>query len=112
MSHGWRDFLRRFHPEGIPWPGSALYNVLSQTEVFSKHYDLVAGHVGSYCGAGSTLLDIGTGPGWLLLALHRSVPELKLVGVDISPAMVAAARENMKRARLFEGHRDTMRPGS
>jgi SAM-dependent methyltransferase len=97
MSTCWRDLLRRFHPEGIPWPGSVLYNAISQTEVFIRHYALVADHVGMYCCAGS-ILDIGTGPGWLLVALQRSLPELDLVGVDISPAMVAAARENMKRA--------------
>jgi ubiquinone/menaquinone biosynthesis C-methylase UbiE len=97
MSTWWRDFLRRFHPEGIPWPGSVLYNAISQTEVFNRHYALVADHVGLYCRAGS-ILDVGTGPGWLLVALRRSLPALDLVGVDISPAMVATARENMKRA--------------
>jgi len=43
-------------------------------------------------------LDIGTGPGRLLVALRRSSPELELVGVDISPAMVTTARKNMKKA--------------
>ncbi|NTU48957.1 MAG: class I SAM-dependent methyltransferase [Syntrophobacteraceae bacterium] len=38
-------------------------------------------------------MDIGTGPGWLLVALRRSLPELELVGVDISPAMAATAQE-------------------
>lgn len=97
MSNWWRDFLRRWHPEGIPWPGSALYNALSQTEIFSRHYALVADHVGLYCRAGS-ILDIGTGPGWLLVSLRRSLPKLRLVGMDISSAMVATAQENMKRA--------------
>jgi ubiquinone/menaquinone biosynthesis C-methylase UbiE len=97
MSTLWRDFLRRFHPEGIPWPGSVIYNAISQTEVFSRHYALVADHVGLYCRAGS-ILDIGTGPGWLLVALRRSLPELGLVGMDISPAMVATARQNVKKA--------------
>jgi ubiquinone/menaquinone biosynthesis C-methylase UbiE len=32
------------------------------------------------------------------VALRRSLPELELVGVDISPAMVATAQENIKRA--------------
>jgi ubiquinone/menaquinone biosynthesis C-methylase UbiE len=97
MSDRWRRFLRRVHVEGIPWPGSVLYNAVSRTEVFRKHYALVADHVGSFRRTGS-LLDIGTGPGWLLLALRRSLPEMRLVGVDISPAMVATARENMKKA--------------
>jgi SAM-dependent methyltransferase len=97
MSTWWRNVLRRWHPEGIPWPGSVLYNALSQTSVFHKHYALVAEHVRSFCREGS-ILDIGTGPGWLLAALHRSQPELQLVGIDISPAMVDTARANMKKA--------------
>ena len=97
MSTWWRDVLCRWHPEGIPWPGSVFYNAISQAAIFSRHYALVADHVGSYCRAGA-ILDIGTGPGWLLVALRRSLPGLELVGVDISPAMVAVARANMKRA--------------
>jgi SAM-dependent methyltransferase len=97
MSNWWRDFLRRWHAEGIPWPGSVLYNVISQTEIFSRHYALVSDHVGLYCCAGS-ILDIGTGPGWLLVAMRRSLSQLELAGVDISPAMVATAKENMKKA--------------
>lgn len=95
MNSWWQGFLRRFHPEGIPWPGSVLYNAFSQTAIFKRHYQLVADHVGQYCRSGS-ILDVGTGPGWILPALRQSQPELQLVGVDISPAMVATARNNMQ----------------
>lgn len=94
MSSRYRDFLRRFHPEGIPWPGTVLYNALSQTRIFRRHYTLVADHVGLYCRSG-TILDIGTGPGWLLVALRRSLSGTELVGVDISPAMAAVAHRNI-----------------
>lgn len=40
--------IRRFHPEGIPWPGSALYNALSGTSIFLRHYELVAHDVAQY----------------------------------------------------------------
>jgi SAM-dependent methyltransferase len=96
MSTRWRDFLRRWHPEGIPWPGSVFYNAISQTEVFRRHYELVAEHVATHCPAGR-ILDIGTGPGWLLVTLRQLRQELELAGVDISPAMVATARQNMAR---------------
>ena len=96
MSTRWRDLLRRWHPEGIPWPGTVLYNAISRTEVFRRHYELVAEHVTRYCCAGR-ILDIGTGPGCLLVALQQLLPELELAGVDISPAMVATAQRNMAR---------------
>ena len=88
---------RRIHPEGIPWPASALYNAVSKTSIFQRHYQLVADDILSSCSPGS-LLDIGTGPGWLLVHLHRQRPDAQLAGVDISPAMVSRARENLARA--------------
>jgi ubiquinone/menaquinone biosynthesis C-methylase UbiE len=40
------------------------------------------------------LLDIGTGPGRLLSKLHQKSPQMRLVGIDSSPAMVTKAKEN------------------
>lgn len=97
MITSWRKHLRRWHPEGIPWPGSILYNALSQAGIFQRHYQLVADDLVQYCRRGR-VLDIGTGPGWLLLALHRALPEIEAVGVDISAAMVAVARKNLAQA--------------
>lgn len=42
------------------------------------------------------LLDIGTGHGRLLLEVHRLNPRLELFGLDISPAMIEVARQNLK----------------
>lgn len=41
------------------------------------------------------LLDIGTGPGRLLLEVHRLNPRVELFGLDISPAMIDVARRNL-----------------
>ncbi|MER5215293.1 class I SAM-dependent methyltransferase [Streptomyces sp. NPDC002838] len=42
--------------------------------------------------AGGAVLDIGTGPGHLLLAAARRRPDLALHGLDIAPSMVRRAR--------------------
>lgn len=42
------------------------------------------------------LLDIGMGPGKLLAEIHCQQPSIQLFGIDISPAMVHRARENLK----------------
>jgi len=95
MDNRWRKLIRQLHPEGIPWPASILYNALSGTGIFLRHYALVADDVACY-GPSERLIDIGTGPGQLLLALRRTLADTKLVGIDISPAMVVQAQRNMK----------------
>jgi ubiquinone/menaquinone biosynthesis C-methylase UbiE len=46
-------------------------------------------------GASGRLLDVGTGPGRLLMEIHRLAPSLELHGLDISEAMVRRAKENL-----------------
>ncbi len=89
-----REWLRRLRPQGIFWPLSAWYNSVSQTSAFRRHYDLVADEVAGQV-QGGRILDIGTGPGWLLAALRQRLPTATLVGMDISPAMVATAKRNL-----------------
>lgn len=94
-----RRWLKFLHPEGIPWPGTLFYNVISSTRLFQHNYELVAKDIASYCEKGS-LLDIGTGTGWLLLKLYQESPKMKLVGLDVSFSMVTQARKNMAGAGL------------
>ena len=90
--------MKRFHPEGIPWPGTVLYNALSSTAIFLEHYKLVAQDV-AHSGATACILDIGTGPGHLLSALRKVLPDATLIGVDISLPMVKQARRNLEKGR-------------
>jgi ubiquinone/menaquinone biosynthesis C-methylase UbiE len=96
-----RRILKLVHPEGIPWPGTFFYNAISTTSIFQQQYELVANDILSYCAQGS-LLDIGTGPAWLLLKIHQQSPAMRLVGIDSSSSMVAKARENMAEAGLSD----------
>lgn len=89
-----QGLMKRLHPESIPWPGSVLYNLISSTAIFQRHYEMAADDMLSFCREGA-LLDIGTGPAWLLLKLHQKAPQLKLVGIDSSSAMVTKAKENV-----------------
>lgn len=49
---------------------------------------------------GSTILDLGCGIGRLTLPLATAFPAVSFVGLDISPRMVALARNNVKARRL------------
>ncbi len=96
-----RRFLKRFHPEGLPFVGTMLYNLFSMTSGFQRQYELVARDILGFCQAGS-ILDVGTGPGWLPIKLHRLYPGLELIGADISPSMVIKARKNMETSGLAD----------
>jgi len=89
-----RRLLKLFHPEGIPRFGTPLYNLLTKTGIFQRSYDILVQDILSYKKEGN-LLDVGTGPGWLLIKLYRQSPTLRVQGIDISPAMVAKARANV-----------------
>ena len=96
-----RKVLKKFHPEGIPWPGSALYNAVSETNIFQRHYELISQDILGYCSEGC-ILDIGTGPGWLLKKLYQASPKFQITALDISASMVAKARKNIEQAGLSE----------
>jgi ubiquinone/menaquinone biosynthesis C-methylase UbiE len=93
--------LRKFHPEAICGLGARFYRAASGTRIFQRHYELIAQDILRYCPQGC-LLDIGTGPGRLLLQLHQVVPGLCLTGVDVSPSMVVQARKILAQAGLSE----------
>ena len=93
----YRRFLKRFHPEAIPGLGAWAYNRVSQSRVFQAQYELAAEDIVAKRSEGA-LLDIGTGPGRLLITLRDRSPAMQLSGVDISPAMVAKAEANLRAA--------------
>lgn len=94
-----RSLIKLLHPEGIPWPGTVLYDRLSRTKIFRQHYALVAEDVKRY-GSARHLFDVGAGPGWLLIALRQAIPNLELVGIDVSPSMVGQTSQNLRRQSL------------
>lgn len=43
----------------------------------------------------ASVLDVGTGPGHLLVEMARVRPDLQLTGVDLAPGMIDVARRNL-----------------
>ncbi len=96
-----RRLLKAVHPEGMPRVGAVLYNRISATRAFQRQYALIARDILGY-GLGGSLLDIGTGPAWLLVHLQQLSPALQGIGIDASPAMLAKARQNIAAAGLSD----------
>jgi S-adenosylmethionine-diacylgycerolhomoserine-N-methlytransferase len=58
---------------------------------------------------GSSVLEVGCGTGRNLIRAAQRYPEVRFFGLDVSPAMLATARANIKRARL--AHRIVLAEG-
>jgi ubiquinone/menaquinone biosynthesis C-methylase UbiE len=90
-----KDLLSK--PEAIPSPGAIIYGatvtrVLRKPE--AKIADEIVGKV-----KGGTILDLGSGPGFLSTEIARKSPELQVCGIDLSRQMAKSAT---RRARGVE----------
>jgi ubiquinone/menaquinone biosynthesis C-methylase UbiE len=96
-----RPFLWRLQPEAMVGLAASFYDKFSGGRIFRKHYELVMQDILNYCPQGR-LLDVGTGPGRLLTMINKAAPDLELVGLDASSAMVERARRHAADAGLSE----------
>ena len=80
----------------LNFPGYAarLYDSFVQSNATSLQYQEIAQDLISKIEKGR-LLDIGTGPGYLLLEIQKLNPSIELYGLDISTAMVDQASRNL-----------------
>jgi ubiquinone/menaquinone biosynthesis C-methylase UbiE len=80
--------------ESIPAPGARVYAVIARkgSQLRDLH-NAVAEEVTATLTTGR-ILDVGTGPGYLPVALALRAPRLAIDGIDLSPAMVTIARNN------------------
>jgi len=78
--------------EGIRAPSSGFYDRYVN-RIFTKWFARIAKDIKDR-GFSGTILDIGTGPGRLLLEIAKQVSNVELVGIDISEDMVRIAEKN------------------
>jgi ubiquinone/menaquinone biosynthesis C-methylase UbiE len=93
-----RIMVKRLLPERIPGFAADLYEKIAGQAV-KEFYRPAAVRVVSLVGTGS-ILDIGTGPGFLPIEIARLDPDVTVTGIDLTPEMVAKARNNSRRAGL------------
>jgi ubiquinone/menaquinone biosynthesis C-methylase UbiE len=67
-------------------------------------YEQVAADISSRLGEGTraTIVDVGTGPGALLVAVARCCPAATIVGIDPAPTMRRAAARRIARTHLSQ----------
>jgi ubiquinone/menaquinone biosynthesis C-methylase UbiE len=85
----WISQLRGEHLEPPPW----LYARMAQSSLMRLIYRRFIADLAGSLPPGARLLDVGTGPGYLLDYLARDRPDLNLWGLDSSPDMIRRTRQ-------------------
>jgi ubiquinone/menaquinone biosynthesis C-methylase UbiE len=83
---------------GLPRFGARLYDRFLNVEPIQGRIAEIAHDLVSRIESGN-LLDVGTGPGRLLLEISRLNPTSELFGLDISDSMIKVARNNLQNIR-------------
>jgi ubiquinone/menaquinone biosynthesis C-methylase UbiE len=87
-----KDLLRK--PERIPTPGAIFYNA-TVAKVLRKPETKIANDIVGKMGKG-TILDLGSGTGYLSIEIAKRSPSLQVYGIDLSRQMVKIARRHAK----------------
>ena len=86
---------RKVSTEGIGDPAAVeAYDRLSKTPQFAYIRSIFVNELKKHDPKG-IIVDVGCGPGYLMAALAREVPQAHLIGVDISEEMLTTASENL-----------------
>lgn len=87
-----KGILSRIHPEGIPYPFTRLYSFFTTRRLFTDFYEQVARDIVKRFPS-SRILDIGTGPGKLPVAIALKSKYAHITGIDLSEDMVRIAQK-------------------
>jgi ubiquinone/menaquinone biosynthesis C-methylase UbiE len=92
--HGLIHRRRHNLPKVFEGRSTRIYDLMSR-RVLRGFYRRMADDIARVAPDGAAVLDVGTGPGVLLLELARRRPDLQLTGVDLSADMITVARRNV-----------------
>ncbi len=90
----WLGKLRTFLPQAIRGPVAVLYEKVA-TPGLREFHRKVAAEVASSLKSGR-VLDVGTGPGHLLVEITGQNPDLELTGCDLSRKMLEIAEQTIE----------------
>jgi SAM-dependent methyltransferase len=103
LRHGRRAAQGHQASGGILIGDAVLYDALSRL-LLGQLYTRIAADVAAVAPEGARVLEVGCGPGHLLIQLARH-HRLEVTGLDLDPAMIARARANSRRAETGDQRR-------
>lgn len=77
-------------------PSAGVYDLATRL-LFGRRYDEIARAIAAEAPEGGTVIDLGCGPGEIVVRLAALAPSLHLTGVDIDAEMVARAQGKAER---------------
>jgi ubiquinone/menaquinone biosynthesis C-methylase UbiE len=77
-------------------PSVGVYDLVTRL-AFGRRYDEIAQAIAAEAPDGETVVDLGCGPGEVLVRLASLAPSLHLTGVDVDAAMIARAQRKTER---------------
>ncbi|MDY6892418.1 MAG: class I SAM-dependent methyltransferase [Chloroflexota bacterium] len=86
--------------ERIPGPLASLYEKGARM-VIDSYYSEVADEIVAHLQSG-TILDLGTGPGYLPIEIVKRAPAIRIDGIDLTLKLIKMARENSERAQVAD----------
>jgi len=87
-----RDVQRRY--EAIPAPGAIIYNATA-AKVLRKPETKIANDIIEKMASG-TIVDLGSGTGYLSIEIAKRTPGIQVYGIDLSRQMVRIARRHAR----------------
>ena len=95
-----RRILRHFIPERIPGFAAGLYDKVARRAIAGYYHEVAREIVVEMdCG---TILDVGTGPGYLPIEIAKMAPNIEIDAIDLSKRMIKIARNNAREANLLQ----------
>lgn len=94
LRRGLMKFMRNRMPEAIPAPGAIIYNAIP-AKILRKPEGKIASDVIEHVESG-TIIDLGSGTGYLAIEIAKMAPKLKVHGIDLSKEMIRIARRHGK----------------
>ena len=94
--HGLRHTTHEHGRQAFTGRSSRTYDFFAR-RVLRRMYRRFAADIASVAPHGAAVLDVGTGPGILLVELAARRPDLRLTGIDLSADMITAANRNLRR---------------
>jgi ubiquinone/menaquinone biosynthesis C-methylase UbiE len=91
---GLMKFMRNRMPEAIPALGAIIYNAIP-AKILRKPERKIANDVIEHVESG-TIVDLGSGTGFLVIEIAKMAPRLKVHGIDLSKEMIRIARRHGK----------------